>query len=102
MPKPERPHIVVLSLGRYAGASPDPNCAAQVWGTNELNGATNPGTATWASQNFRLQLDECPTAAFAITPTSPAHGSPVTFDGSGSSDIDGSVLELQVELRRRG
>ena len=77
--------------GDYAGASPDPNCAAQVWGTNELNGATNPGTATWASQNFRLQLDECPTAAFAITPTSPAHGSPVTFDGSGSSDIDGSV-----------
>ena len=77
--------------GDYAGASPDPNCAAQVWGTNELNAATNPGTATWTTQNFRLQLDECPTAAFAITPTSAAHGSPATLDGSGSSDPDGSI-----------
>jgi hypothetical protein len=77
--------------GDYAGASPDPNCAAQVWGTNELNAATKPGTATWSTQNFRLQVDECPIAAFAFTPTSSAHGSPVTFDGSGSSDPDGSI-----------
>ena len=77
--------------GDYAGASPDPSCRAQVWGTNELNGATNPGIATWTTQNFRLQLDECPTAAFTFTPTSPAHGSPTTFNGSTSSDPDGSI-----------
>jgi PKD repeat protein len=77
--------------GDFAGASPDPNCGAVVWGTNQLNGATNPGTATWASENFRLQLDECPTAAFTFTPSSPTHGSPVTFDGSGTTDPDGSI-----------
>jgi PKD repeat protein len=77
--------------GDFAGASPDPTCAAQVWGTNQLNGATSSGTATWASQNFRLQLDECPTAAFTSAPSPPTHASPVTFDGSGATDSDGSI-----------
>jgi hypothetical protein len=77
--------------GDYAGASPDPTCQANVWGTNELNGATSTGHASWATQNFRLGLDECPTAAFTFTPASPVHGSPVTFNGAGSSDPDGTI-----------
>jgi PKD repeat protein len=76
--------------GDYAGASTDPiSCA--VWGTNELNGATSVGNASWASENFSLLTDECPVAKFTFSPTSPVHGQPVSFDGSTSSDADGTL-----------
>ena len=81
--------------GDYAGASPDPTCRANVWGTNELNGATSTGQASWATQNFRLGLDECPTAAFTFTPTAPVHGSPVTFNGATSTDPDGTITSYK-------
>jgi PKD repeat protein len=73
--------------GDYAGASTDPTCRANVYGTNEWNGPTSAGVATWASQDFRLSLDECPVASFTDTIT----GLSVNFDGSASSDTDGSI-----------
>jgi PKD repeat protein len=80
--------------GDYAGASFDPNgCGAGIWGTNELNGAADGfGDAEWATQNFSLLIDECPTAAFTVTTASPTHGIPTAFDASTSNDPDGSIL----------
>jgi PKD repeat protein len=79
--------------GDYAGASPDPSgCGAGVWGTNELNGAPDGrGDAEWASQNLSLQLDECPTAAFAVTTATPTHRVPVGFSAAASRDADGAI-----------
>jgi len=79
--------------GDYAGASTDPGgCGANVWGTNEINGTPDSNAdAEWKTQNFRLQIDECPAAAFNVTTSSPMHGSPVHFDASASSDADGSI-----------
>jgi PKD repeat protein len=79
--------------GDYAGASFDPNgCGASIWGTNELNGTADGfGDAEWATQNFSLLVDECPTAAFTVTTVSPTHGTPTAFDASTSSDPDGSI-----------
>jgi uncharacterized repeat protein (TIGR01451 family) len=37
--------------------------------------------------------DAPPTAAFASTPASPVAGSPVSFDGAGSGDLDGAVQQ---------
>ena len=80
--------------GDYAGASTDPSgCGAYVWGTNESNGAPDSAAdARWKTQNFRLQVDECPTAAFSVTTPSPVHGSRVQFEGSASGDTDGSIV----------
>jgi PKD repeat protein len=79
--------------GDYAGASPDPQCRGQVYGTNELNGATSPGNASWATQNFLLKVRTCPTASFTVTPTSPVHATPAMFDGSASSSPNGSIVK---------
>jgi PKD repeat protein len=79
--------------GDYGGASPDPTCRGTVYGTNELNGPNNAGSATWATQNFLLKVVPCPTASFTVSPTSPAHGSPATFDGSGSSSPNGPITK---------
>jgi PKD repeat protein len=80
--------------GDYAGAGLDPlGCGASVWGTNELNGTPDGlGDAEWKSQNFRLQVDECPTAGFSVTTSAPAHGAPVGFNAAASGDADGSIL----------
>ena len=78
--------------GDYAGASPDPVCRGQVYGTNELNGATSPGNASWATQNFLLKVRTCPTASFTVTPSSPVHATAATFDGSPSSSPNGSIV----------
>jgi PKD domain len=80
--------------GDYGGASTDPlGCGASVWGTNEFNGTPDGlGDARWATQNFSLLVDECPTASFKVTTASPKHGVPVGFDGSASSDPDGSIV----------
>jgi hypothetical protein len=79
--------------GDYAGATPDPICRGQVYGTNELNGATTPGRATWATQNFLLKVRICPTASFTVTPASPTHGVSATFDGSASGTPNGSITK---------
>jgi PKD repeat protein len=79
--------------GDYGGASPDPTCHGTVYGTNELNGATNAGFASWGSQNFLIKVRLCPTASFTVTPTSPTHGTAATFNGSGSSSPNGTITK---------
>jgi PKD repeat protein len=80
--------------GDYAGASPDPTCRGQVYGTNELNGTPDGfGDAEWASQNFLLKVRVCPTASFTVTPTSPVHGHAATFNGSASSSPNGAITK---------
>jgi PKD repeat protein len=78
--------------GDYAGASTDPSCKGQVWGTAELNGTPSGTTPEWNTQNFRLTLLACPVASFTHSPTSPTSGSPVTFDGSASTDPSGATI----------
>jgi len=82
----------VCRWGDYSGASPDPAATNRVWGSNQINGpaAANNG-AQWQTVNFAVAADESPTAAFTFTPSAPAHGSPVTFNGTTSTDPDGSI-----------
>jgi hypothetical protein len=40
----------------------------------------------------RLILDEPPSAAFTTTPSPAEQGQPVSFDGSGSADADGTIV----------
>jgi PKD repeat protein len=78
--------------GDYAAASPDPSagCGSAVWGSNQDNGVAPAFTnaAVWATQNFELLTDECPKAAFTF---SAGTGNTENFDGSGSTDADGSI-----------
>jgi hypothetical protein len=78
--------------GDYAGASVDPTRNNTVWGSNQINGPYAAGNAQWATQNFALEPNDVPpTASFTIAPNPATSGSPVGFNGSGSSDVDGSV-----------
>lgn len=40
-----------------------------------------------------VTVDETPTAAFTTAPAHPAQGAPVSFDGSGSQDPDGTIAD---------
>jgi PKD repeat protein len=79
--------------GDYAGASVDPNNPSVVWGTAEFNGPvpTVATAAQWATENFALMPnDVAPSASFTVS-SNPAAGAPVSFDGGGSSDPDGTI-----------
>jgi hypothetical protein len=75
--------------GDYAGATPDPSATNRVWGSNQVNGSVVSGNgAQWQTVNFALAADEPPVAAFTATQGS---GHTVNFNGTSSSDPDGSV-----------
>ncbi|HEX2646409.1 MAG TPA: hypothetical protein VHO95_04215, partial [Candidatus Dormibacteraeota bacterium] len=40
--------------GDYSGATPDPNNAGVVWGTNQIDGPAFLGFAQWTTQNFAI------------------------------------------------
>ncbi len=40
--------------GDYSGATPDPNNATVVWGSNQFNGTPSLSNAAWATRNFAL------------------------------------------------
>jgi PKD repeat protein len=78
--------------GDYAGASVDPNDGNTVWGSNQINGPNALGGAQWATQNFALTANDlAPAASFTISPNPATTGSGAVFNGTGSSDPDGSI-----------
>ena len=64
--------------GDYSGASPDPNAAGVVWGSNQLNGPTFFGYPQWATRNFAVTATVAPDFTLSISPT----GRAVTPPGS--------------------
>ena len=55
-----------------------------------------------ASRSCVLTMgNQAPTASFTFSPTSPTTGQSVSFNGSASSDSDGTVARLQLGLRGR-
>ncbi|MDQ6821651.1 MAG: PKD domain-containing protein [Actinomycetota bacterium] len=58
--------------------------------TVKLTLVDNRGNLATTTQ--QVTVDEAPTAAFTSTPLHPAVGQPVSFDGSSSSDPDGSIM----------
>src|SRR5436305_13147524 len=74
--------------GDYAGASTDPSHADDVWGSNQVNGPQpSSPRAQWATQNFDLTPTGAtgPTASFTANPSLVSPGTPVNFDGGGST-----------------
>ncbi|MFI4984753.1 MAG: PKD domain-containing protein [Solirubrobacterales bacterium] len=81
--------------GDYAGASVDPTNNNVVWGSNQINEPYAFGAAQWATQNFAVEPNDLPpSASFTIAPNSGTAGSPVGFNGAGSSDPDGSIASF--------
>jgi chitodextrinase len=82
--------------GDYAGASVDPTNGNVVWGSNQINGpATIEHDAQWTTRNFALTPDDlAPLASFAASPNPATAGSAVGFDGTSSSDPDGSIASF--------
>ncbi|HXN00282.1 MAG TPA: LamG-like jellyroll fold domain-containing protein [Candidatus Dormibacteraeota bacterium] len=64
--------------GDYSGASPDPNIAGVVWGSNQLNGPTFFGYPQWASRNFAVSATVVPDFSLNLSPT----GRAITPGGS--------------------
>lgn len=69
--------------GDYSGASPDPNTAGIVWGTNMANGPVFFGYPQWVTQNFAVQATVFPDFGMAISPT----GRAVTPPGSATYTV---------------
>ena len=79
--------------GDYAGASPDPTNSGVVWGEGQVNGPL-PGTefdAQWRTDSFALTVHGPPTASFSTAGATPTAATPVSFDGSASSDPEGTI-----------
>jgi hypothetical protein len=58
--------------GDYSGASPDPNNAGVVWGSNQLAGPAFLGLAQWTTQNFAISTGPvaAPDFSLSVTPAS--------------------------------
>ena len=58
--------------GDYSGASPDPNNAGVVWGSNQLAGPAFLGFAQWTTQNFAISTGPvaAPDFSMSIVPAS--------------------------------
>jgi YD repeat-containing protein len=82
--------------GDYAGATPDPQNAALVWGTNEYS----TGGGLWTTRNFALDVGGGgPVASFTATPATVDTGQPVSFDGSGTTGSNGvAVVSYEWDL----
>jgi PKD repeat protein len=65
--------------------------------TVKLTLVDNRGNLVSTTQQVTV-VDEAPTAAFTIAPSHPAVGQPVSFDGSSSSDPDGSVASYSWDF----
>src|ERR1700674_1373711 len=53
--------------GDYSGASPDPNSAGVVWGSNQLMGPVFLGFAQWTTQNFAITTGATAGPDFSLT-----------------------------------
>jgi PKD repeat protein len=83
--------------GDYAGASPDPANLGVVWGGGQVNGrlpATEFG-AQWRTENFALAVHAPPSPSFSVTSSTPTAATPTGFDGSASSDPEGTIASYQ-------
>jgi hypothetical protein len=83
--------------GDYAGASPDPTDLGVVWGGGQVNGplpATESG-AQWRTENFALAVHAPPSPSFSVTSSTPTAATPTGFDGSASSDPEGTIASYQ-------
>lgn len=65
--------------------------------TVKLTMVDNRGNLVGTTQQVTV-VDEAPTAAFTIAPSHPAVGQPVSFDGSSSSDPDGTVASYSWDF----
>jgi PKD repeat protein len=65
--------------------------------TVKLTLVDNRGNLVSTTQQVTV-VDEAPTATFTIAPSHPAVGQPVSFDGSSSSDPDGSVASYSWDF----
>jgi PKD repeat protein len=89
--------------GDYAGASVDPINGNLVWGSNQVNGAIGPDSefghnAQWQTSNFALTNDVAPVASFTASPNPGTAASSVGFNGTGSSDVDGTVVSYRWDF----
>ena len=91
--------------GDYAGASPDPNNAAVVWGSNQLNGPLpGDGSPAWVTRNFAITAsgNANPTAVLTAAPNPVTTGTPVALSASGSTDSDGTIANYAFDLNGDG
>lgn len=68
--------------GDYSGASPDPNNAGVVWGSNQLVGPAFLGFAQWTTQNFAISTGAVAAPDFSL---SVAPASQTVVAGNGTS-----------------
>ncbi|TMK42610.1 MAG: PKD domain-containing protein [Actinobacteria bacterium] len=89
-PSQTSPPSTSCRWGDYSGASVDPSHVDVVWGSNQFNGLSSTGNATWATQNFALSTDAPPSADFTAAPNPVSPNTPVSFTGT-ASDPDGTI-----------
>jgi len=81
--------------GDYSGASPDPNAAGVVWGSNQLNGPTFFGYPQWATRNFAVAATVVPEFSLGIVPSgralTPPGSTTYTVTILGQGGFTGSV-----------
>jgi hypothetical protein len=97
--------------GDYSGATPDPAGQSIVWGSNQLIGPVRAGgLPAWMTRNFALDAagktvlppNQAPVASFTMRPNPTFVGGLVRFDGSRSSDPDGTVVSYRWDLDGNG
>ena len=99
---PDPTHAPICRWGDYAGASPDPQNATVVWGSNQALGPPR-GSApamdlpAWTTRNFAISPNQAPAASFTA-PERAAAGESVAFDASGSGDPNGSIASYLWDL----
>jgi PKD repeat protein len=83
--------------GDYAGASPDPDHIGVVWGGGQVDGplATTEFGPQWRTEDFALTVHAPPTASFSVVSAAPTAATQFGFDGSGSSDPDGTIASYE-------
>lgn len=70
--------------GDYSGASPDPNNAGVVWGSNQLAGPAFLGFAQWITQNFAISTGPVAAPDFGMS-VAPASQTVVVGNGASYS-----------------
>jgi hypothetical protein len=85
----------ICRWGDYAGASPDPEVANVVWGTQEYVGPRHH----WRTRNFAVQaLPGGPTARLEALPNPAVVGREVSFDASGTTDPEARIVDYAWDL----
>jgi YD repeat-containing protein len=115
---------VTATFDGSTSSDPDGAIAKYEWdldgnGSYEVNSGSNPrvtrGYSTPGPVPIRLRVtdnltgtdtetgtlnvgDQAPTASFSVTPNPPVVDLPTTFNGSGSRDVDGTIVKYEWDL----